>query len=192
MFRVPQNPTTPLNAPRPFYRIASPFFFQAFPWLRPPGAPTPEVLPLRLGIPYQSPPFSSRVISFSCLLVVPCLVIALSPSLSLVFSNPSSHNMQPPPWVSYRRLVTALSLPLLLLSAPALAQVAQGGAPAAANYSVQLLAEIVPKGWSAEDWAAAADVMIGKTQAYVSNLCIFLGWLVGPLRLRYPSVKKLG
>lgn len=37
----------------------------------------------------------------------------------------------------------------------------------AGNYSVQLLAGLTPKGWSSKDWAAAADTMIGKTQAYV-------------------------
>jgi len=45
-----------------------------------------------------------------------------------------------------------------------------------ANYSVQLLEGLIPAGWSAEDWAAAADTMIGKTQAHIlSDLIEDLG-----------------
>jgi hypothetical protein len=39
---------------------------------------------------------------------------------------------------------------------------------ASANYSVQLMEDLAPSDWSAEEWAAAADTVIGKTQAHVN------------------------
>lgn len=41
------------------------------------------------------------------------------------------------------------------------------------NYSVQLLEGLAPEGWTSKQskqWAAVADTMIGKTQAYVHIL----------------------
>lgn len=39
------------------------------------------------------------------------------------------------------------------------------------NYSVQLMKGLAPAGWTPKQWAAAADAMIGKTQAHV---CIYM------------------
>lgn len=43
-------------------------------------------------------------------------------------------------------------------------------ASGAANYSVQLMEGLAPKGWTDTQWASAVDVMIGKTSGVVSPI----------------------
>lgn len=60
---------------------------------------------------------------------------------------------------------------VLIAMMPALSA-SSAASVASENYTVQLLADLAPAGFSASQWAAAADAMIGKTQAHVRDLLL--------------------